>query len=102
MIFEPQVARIDLKGCQGTAKGRPSDPEVDPRRPKVATRMAKGEPLEEKVVPKVTPGKHFRGKNFFKTFRPVLRQINLFLRQINLFLRHLDLFLRQITLFLRN
>ena len=95
------MVKIAFKGCQGTGKGRPSDPEVGPRRPKAATRMAKGEPLEEKVVPKVTPGKHFRGKNFLKILKPVLRQINLLLRQINLFSIQINQFSRQINQFSR-
>ena len=35
------MVKIGLKGCQGTAKGRPSEPKVGPRRPKVAPRIAK-------------------------------------------------------------
>ena len=58
-----QVAKIGVKGRQGLAKGRPSGPEVDSRRPKVAPRMAKGWPLEAKMVAKGPSGKHF-GRQF--------------------------------------
>ena len=63
VIFGPEVVKNDLKGCQDTAKGRPSDPKVGPRRPKVAPRMAKGWPLEAKMVPKGPPRRHFGVRN---------------------------------------
>ena len=63
VIWGSQMVKIGFKGCQGTAKGRPSDQKVGPRRPKVAPRMAKGEPLEAKMVSKGPPGKHFGGRN---------------------------------------
>ena len=56
------MVKIGFKECQGTAKGRPSEPKVGPRRPKVAPRMGKGRHLEAKMVPKGPPGKHFGGE----------------------------------------
>ena len=63
VILGPQVVKIDVKGCQDTAKGRPSSPKVGPRRPKVSPRMATGGPLEAKLVPKGLPRKHFGARN---------------------------------------
>ncbi len=63
VILGSQMVKIDFKGCQGSAKGRPSDPKVGPRRPSGGPRMAKGRPLEAQMVPKGPPGKHFGGKN---------------------------------------
>ena len=63
VIWGSRMVKISLKGCQGTAKGRPSDTKVGPRRPKVAPRMAKGGPLDAKMVPKGPPGKHFGDKS---------------------------------------
>ena len=66
VIWGSQMVKIGLKGCQGTAKGRPSDPKVGPRRPKVAPRMAKWGALGGKNGAQGTPREAFWRQNVVK------------------------------------